>query len=208
MKSYSQHGEDIFMSRLVKDHEGPHWIVDVGANDGRSWSNSYLFVQRGYHALLVEPMPNYAAQCRALHHGNDRIIIEECAIANEDGFVTFWINQDRENDLLAMRSSLDLSSIPGGKAEEVKVRSSKLSALLLKHGIPKHYDILSVDAEMRDLNVLETAKLDTWKPQIICVEDEMNAGPIGSYLASFDYKLTERLGPNGIYLPSAGRGEA
>ena len=54
--SRSQHGEDEVIASLVPD-DCERLFVDVGANDGVSWSNSYNFAQAGFRLLLVEPMP-------------------------------------------------------------------------------------------------------------------------------------------------------
>ena len=79
MKSYSQHGEDVRIKELMTRSYQP-FVVDVGANDGYSWSNSIAFIELGYSALLIEPMGKYAQQCRDRFRENERVFVEETAI--------------------------------------------------------------------------------------------------------------------------------
>jgi FkbM family methyltransferase len=197
--SYSQHGEDLFILRHLSDSSA-RFVVDVGANDGYSWSNSYMFGLRGFALLLVEPMPLYAERCRTLYRDRPDVHIEQAAITSSGAeFSTFHINLDTENDLLAMRSSVIRESIPSSKLQAITVPSCSLSSLLEKYDVPHQYALLTVDAEGMDLEVLRTAKLEVFRPQFICVEEEVFGDAIANYLRERGYRRIETLGPNGIY---------
>jgi FkbM family methyltransferase len=198
--SRSQHGEDDAIARLVPD-DCERLFVDVGANDGVSWSNSYNFAQAGFRLLLVEPMPVYAARC-ALHHcGNANVFVEPYAICRELGQATFYVNLDASTDLLAMRSSLMRDIIPSSDVTEVTVPTAPLSFLLDKHRVSDRYAVLSVDAEGLDLQVLETADLDRRRPQVICVEEGQFVEPIRAFLQAKDYRFVTKLGDvNGVFV--------
>jgi FkbM family methyltransferase len=191
--SRSQHGEDEFIAGLIP-HDCERLFVDVGANDGISWSNSYNFAEAGFRLLLVEPMPLYAARCALNHRANPNVFVEPYAISRDLGTATFYVNLDTEHDLLAMRSSLVREVIPSEAVTEVLVPTAPLSFLLDKHKAPGRYAVLSVDAEGLDLQVLETADLDRRRPHVICVENGLDDRPIRSFLASKDYRLLTKLG--------------
>ena len=53
----SQHGEAGNLDALVQA-DWPRYLVDVGAHDGRSLSNSFPFLQIGWAGTLVEPLPS------------------------------------------------------------------------------------------------------------------------------------------------------
>jgi FkbM family methyltransferase len=196
--SYSQHGEDVFM--LARLPEAPaRFVVDVGANDGYSWSNSFMFGLKGFALLLVEPMPDYAERCRALYRARTDIDIEQVAITAQVGSTSFHINLDAETDLLAMRSSVIRGIIPSDKLQAITVATTPLSLLLEKHDVPHNYALLTVDAEGMDLEVLRTARLDVFRPHFICVEEESFGDAIADYLAGWGYQRIQTLGPNGIY---------
>jgi FkbM family methyltransferase len=199
--SHSQHGEDEAIAKLLAPEDGERLFVDVGANDGLSWSNSYTFAQAGFRVLLVEPMPIYAAKC-ALHHcGNPNVFVEPYAIAPELGSATFYVNLDAGTDLLAMRSSLRRDIIPSTALAEVTVPTAPLSFLLDKHQVSDRYAALSVDAEGMDLEVLETAGLDQRRPQVICVEEGENVSAIRDFLQGKGYRFVAKLAEvNALYV--------
>lgn len=191
--SRSQHGEDDLIASLIPS-DCERVFVDVGANDGISWSNSYNFAKAGFRVLLVEPMPIYAGRCAVNHRDNPNVFIEPYAISKDLGTATFYVNLDAASDLLAMRSSLVREVVPSNDITEVIVPTAPLSFLLAKHKIPDRYAVLSVDAEGMDLHVLETADLDRRRPQVICVENGLDDTPIRNFLASKDYRLVTKLG--------------
>jgi FkbM family methyltransferase len=191
--SRSQHGEDELIASLIPG-DCERVFVDVGANDGISWSNSYNFAKAGFRLLLVEPMPIYAARCAVNHRDNPNVFIEPYAIAKTLGTATFHINLDTQTDLLAMRSSLLREVVPGGDVTQMIVPTAPLSFLLAKHNIPARYAVLSVDAEGMDLQVLETADLDRRRPHVICVENGLDEAPVRNFLTAKGYRLVSKLG--------------
>jgi FkbM family methyltransferase len=196
--SYSQHGEDVFILARLPE-QAAHFVVDVGANDGYSWSNSYMFGLQGFALLLIEPMPEYADRCRALYLTRPDVRVEQTAITAQTGSTTFHVNLDSETDLLAMRSSVIREIIPSEKLRAITVPTGPLSFLLEKHRVPHNYALLTVDAEGMDLEVLRTARLDVFRPHFICVEEEAFGDAIANYLAEWGYQRVQTLGPNGIY---------
>lgn len=199
--SLSQHGEDRLIHALL-DPAAARYAVDVGANDGESWSNTRAFGKLGFHLLLVEPMPIYADRCAQLYHGEDRVIVENVAISSSEGEASFFVSANSAQDELAMRSSLDRSSVPWEEAERISVRTTPLESLLAKHQWPARYAFLSVDAEGHDLQVLQTAALDRYRPSIVCVEEGTDHPEIREYLTDQGFALAAMLGPNGIYKDS------
>ena len=173
VKNYSQFNEDILIAAILfgsgKDYSS--FFVDVGANDGRSWSNSYFFGLLGWGLLLVEPIPKYAEYCRELYAENSVVIVEEKAISAKSGFVDFFITDEPNRDLLQMGSSLSVDGVPFGlKSIVTKVETLPLKDILTLHNIHKNYAVLSVDAEGHDLEVLETAGFGEWSPIVPLTE--------------------------------------
>lgn len=198
-ESYAQHGEDLRISEILGSGRA-RYGVDVGANDGQSWSNSYLFGQDGYNLLLVEPMPVYAQRCRDLYIDNDKVVVEEAAVSSTEGRTTFFVNDDVQGDELAMRSSLSREAVPSEAITAIEVRTVPLHRLLIKHNWPSDYAFLTVDAEGFDLDVLETAQLERYRPLVICVEEGDRHDAISRFLDENGYRFDMTLGPNGIYV--------
>lgn len=199
MDSYSENGEDLELFRLVR--RSARFGVDVGAYDGRIWSNSFLFGQMGYRLLLVEPLPQYAEKCRRLYNGRRDVLVENVAIGQQAGEQTFHVQAGDSTNNMAMRSSLHPEFLPLPEKSEIRVQVSPLRDLLAKHQWPKRYAFLTIDAEGADLDVLETASLDRWRPHAICVEEgHWGMESVPKYLAQFHYRRVLQRGPNSIYL--------
>lgn len=198
LKSHAQHGEDLHMRKLI-DPDAPSYGVDVGANDGHSWSNSYMFGLEGYNLLLIEPMPIYAQRCRELYKDHDQVVVEESAVSAVDGETTFYLNDDKR-DQLAMRSSLSREGVPSTEISAIQVRTSPLYRFLMEQDWPRHYAFLTIDAEGYDFEVLKTARLNQFRPSVICVEGGEDHDKIKLYLKQYRYRYDTILGPNGIYV--------
>lgn len=201
--SHSQHGEDVVIAQLINPRSA-RYVVDVGAHDGRSWSNSYSFLEAGFGGLLVEPIPQYAEVCRYHHKWNPRVSVEEKAILDREGCTTFYLTDDAENDLLAMTSSVRREKVVAESVREIEVACCPLETLLRKHDVPRDYALLNVDAEGVDLEVLQTAALAIWRPSVICVEFGCNRAALHDFLAVHAYRLHDDLGINGIYVRADG----
>jgi hypothetical protein len=51
---YSQHGQALILQQLITA-DTPRVLVDIGAHDGITGSNSRALIEQGWHAVLVEP---------------------------------------------------------------------------------------------------------------------------------------------------------
>ncbi|MCW3018515.1 MAG: Methyltransferase FkbM, partial [Solirubrobacterales bacterium] len=60
-QSHAQFGEDRILAEIF-GARADGCCVEVGANDGRTGSASYLFEKRGWQCLLVEPIPALAQE--------------------------------------------------------------------------------------------------------------------------------------------------
>lgn len=205
-ESFSQFKEDVLIASVLHGSGLSYtpYFVDIGANDGKSWSNSWLFGQQDWGLLLVEPIPKFADNCRMLYDGNAKVIVEEAAISANVGSVDFFVTDEPARDLLQMGSSLSKAGVPFGlSSTKITVQTMPLHALLAAHDVPKDYAVLSVDAEGHDLAVLETAALQEWKPRLVCVEmiyGDPKYADIDSFLTSSGYRYAISTPANGLYI--------
>lgn len=205
VETFSQHHEDVAIAAALAGSGLPYspWFVDVGANDGQSWSNSRFFGRLGWHLLLIEPIRRFADQCTELYAGNQRVIVEELAISATAGTTDFFLTNDPDRDLLQMSSSLSAENDFGYEMVKTTVATAPLHSLLSAHDVPRDYAVLSVDAEGHDLTVLETARLETWRPRVICVEmipGTPAGAPIDAFLVAQGYRHAITTEANTLYL--------
>ena len=52
---YSQNHEDDIVLNFFQNTESNKTVLEIGANDGKTFSNSLLLIENGWKAHLVEP---------------------------------------------------------------------------------------------------------------------------------------------------------
>src|SRR4051794_44154 len=159
----SQHGEAGMLAALV-EADWPRYLVDVGAHDGRSLSNSFPFLQLGWGGVLVEPLPEAFAQLASLYAERDDVRCVQAACAGAEGERAMAVGGDAP---VAMTSSLR----PGG---ELTVRVRTLTSLLDEYAVPSDFSLLLIDAEGMDGEVVAGLDSERWRPRVVVVEGNVD----------------------------------
>lgn len=166
--SYSQFGEDIYLVQNCLNALGPDGVVvEVGAYDGRTYSNTLLF-ENLFHAraVLIEPSPD---QYRSILVNRPRASAYKAAIARSHGVVEFCSGSPVSGIASVLteeyRRRWNTEAFP-----RVKVLTMPLSEVLEVENA-EHVDLLSIDVQGAELQVLES--MDWSVPVgIVCVEAE------------------------------------
>ncbi len=166
-QSHAQFGEDRILAEIFGERVHGY-CVEVGANDGRTGSASYLFEKRGWECLLVEPIPALAEEIRK--YRACRVV--NCAASSREGEATFFVA-----DSVEAVSTLDLTperaewiGRVGGTIKEITVRTATLDSLLEEAGFGE-LDFVTIDVEGHELSVLEGFDLERYRPRIVILED-------------------------------------
>jgi FkbM family methyltransferase len=161
----SQHGEASAITPLI----GADWtpfVVDVGASDGRTLSNSFPFLALGWSGVLVEPLPSAFERLRSRYADRDDVVCVQAACGEADGSAELAVGSDP----LGMTSSLGTR---GASARTVNVPVRTLTSVLSSSGAPAEPAILSVDAEGMDYEVLAGLDFDRFRPRVVVTEDDL-----------------------------------
>jgi FkbM family methyltransferase len=87
---YSQNNEDEIVAKFFADAKfGECNLLDVGANDGKTFSNSLYLIEQGWSGVLLEPSPKAFALLEEQHHGNENVKLINVGIALFNGEQTF-----------------------------------------------------------------------------------------------------------------------
>mgnify|MGYP000353453888 FL=1 len=91
---YSQNNEDEIILDYFKlnypENEGVRTMIDIGANDGKTFSNSLLFVENGWKCTLIEPSKRAFTLLKDLHSNNPNVILHNYGFAMFNGTQTFY----------------------------------------------------------------------------------------------------------------------
>jgi FkbM family methyltransferase len=198
MKTSAQNKEDLVLIEYFKGKRGGVF-VDVGAHDGIQFSNTYL-LETDYRwlGICIEPNPD---SFKKLEDNRPHSRCFELATVNGSQKVTQLIIPNG----VAVLGSTSQKPIKQGIAQILSIPTDRvsyqtqnvcceqLSITLMRSGFTpgKKYELLSVDTEWTELEVLKSAHLDTYRPEVIVVEANSSefAGEIEKYLKKRGYYL-------------------
>jgi FkbM family methyltransferase len=168
---YSQNNEE----EIILGYFGPEYkgrLLDIGANDGKTLSNSLRLIELGWSALLIEPANRAFAKLFKLHEGNDKVVCEKVAVGKSGGVLVL-----HESGALLGNHDTSLVStlIPEEKErwnrinmswDEGEVEVVDYKTLTELHG--DDFDFITIDAEGLDYEIL--SQIDLSKVKLVCVE--------------------------------------
>jgi FkbM family methyltransferase len=162
------------------------FFVEVGANDGEQHDHLRPFLTtRPWRGIMVEPVPYVFARLRGNYDGFDGVILENVAIADQEGELPFYhLAQvsDRERDGLpqwydgigsfSREAVLNHASLVPGLEDRlvcVQVPAMTFESLCRKHGVER-VDLLLVDTEGYDHEVLRNVDWNVHRPRLVVYE--------------------------------------
>lgn len=175
---YGQNKEDEIIHNLLVSRYGDSFkgcILDLGANDGITLSNSRYFIQNGWRAILVEAgsTPFNKLMLNATHGE----LCINCAIGKENGSMKFFESTNLLNaDDVGLVSSLVADETQrwrnaGIGYTEYFVDCYTWDSFLEKfHLKSQSFDIISIDIEGMDYEVLTQMNLTELGCKVLCVE--------------------------------------
>lgn len=145
-------------------------FVEVGAYDGESFSNVSCLADRGWRGLLVEPVPEFAAQARRRHASNPAVSVLECAVGRSQGSVVMTVAgalSTANPNMLETYHGIDWAKTSLTKTRSINVEQVLLDSILDDFGRP---DVLVIDTEGYESEVMAGFTLKRWMPKVLIVE--------------------------------------
>jgi FkbM family methyltransferase len=164
MRDYSQHGEQAVILDYFANSTGT--FLDIGANDGLTFSNTRALSDNGWSGVMVDASPRaYNDLCRNTKDRSGTKCIH-AAITEHDGTVTLHDSTD------TLVSSLDAEAQRtwahhGFLWQPVEVPAMTVATLYTKAGTDT-FDFVNIDAEGHDLAILRQLKMEPVK--MLCIE--------------------------------------
>lgn len=195
---YSQSDEEAVILSLFKDTPTGR-LLDIGAYDGRTFSNSLALIEKGWSAVLVEPDPISLGALLKLHASNPLVKIVGALIGTNPGLTEFLTSG---GDAVSTSDYKFASLWTGAGVKFSPVWLPTVNPMDLYDG--QSYDFVTIDIEdntvaivNRLLPILATAK-------VVCVEHTV--GPYCSkdellkiFCNSLGFSLVHTTGENFIF---------
>lgn len=169
---YSQNEEEKHILDFFADHE-LGTLLDIGANDGRTFSNSLRLIEAGWKAVLVEPSARAIGKLRQLHKGNKRVAILFCAVGTETGNQVFHDSgahlPDKSDTALLSTLVAEEKEKWQSTVEYAETNTTVYTYADLLETFPHlRFDFITIDAEGMDVAILK--QIDLSHTKLLCIE--------------------------------------
>lgn len=172
---FSQNNEQ----QIILDYFGHRdygTFLDVGANDGKTLSNTHGLALLGWDGICVEPAPEPFDRLKDLYE-DSKVVCYQYAIGDHNGKMDFHISGSHlGNGDTGLLSTLSKSERSKWKKESFEVdQVNVLDWKTFYEGIGSpQIDFMSIDAEGYDWSILRQMNLKEIGTSLICVEFNQN----------------------------------
>jgi len=168
--SYSQFNEEEIILNFFGEDKGR--FMDIGAYEGKTFSNVRALLDRGWEGVMVEPEPkSFIGLMENTKEFKDRVILVNAAVAPQEDLREFW---DSNGDAV---SSLDRSHVKKWgqhiPMREYRVMTVSPSRLFGTFG---GFQFINLDVEGINWELFQLMPLDMPELKMICVEYDNRKG--------------------------------
>jgi FkbM family methyltransferase len=176
--SYFQFPKDCQVPNLSYFYEfffgvEPRLLIEIGAFDGISFSNSSGLIEKGWSAILIEPVHEFAAKAKSRYEDRIDVKILECAVSDKEELLEFQVAGPltSANTLLVDEYSRIAWSAPSIKSTNLKILTSAVTLADLMNNLENQtVDLLIVDVEGFEDKVFATFNQIKILPSMLIVE--------------------------------------
>jgi len=200
--------QDQFVNETIFKNKRNGFFVDIGAHDGKTYSNTYFFEKNlNWSGICIEPMPE-VFQC--LKQNRCCTCINGC-IANFTGKAKFsqvtspCVNTEMLSGLVDNYDARHITRIEqevgwnGGSTQIIDVSCYRLADILKPYNI-SYIDYLSIDTEGSEYDILKSIDFSAIDIYIIEVENNYNDPKIRTLLEHNGYSLLTQIRCDDIYI--------
>jgi FkbM family methyltransferase len=200
-----QAGQDL-LAYLYFHGKKDGFFLDIGAHDGRTYSNSYVFEQLGWRGVCVEPLPDVFKLLRQ----NRRCDCCQAALAGRSDPQAGFIHALGVDTLSGLEWEMadgheDWILQEGGRPERITVRTITFPELMDAYPGIRTIDFLSLDVEGAELAILRTIDFDHYDFGLItveCIEEKSGEGEaLRAFMADKGYGVLADLGLDLVFAP-------
>ena len=200
--NYSQNNEQALILSYFQRRVGN--FLDLGANDGKTLSNTYELSQLGWSGVCVEPSPLAFERLRALHRQDVQCI--NVAVGSTTKSITLHQSWEHmgSGDVALLSTAVDIELARWATTptafEPIEVECLSFPDLLSRCG-SNRFNLISMDIEGMELEVLEQMDLSALGCEMLLVEvNERDPTPYLRHAKGYGLKLKTRTPENLILI--------
>jgi FkbM family methyltransferase len=184
--AYSQSNEEAVIIELLSPEKQVGHFLDVGAYDGKTFSNTMRLAELGWSGVCVEPSPSVFPGLLKNHDGNPRITCVNAAVAVRGGWLEFY---DSNGDALstscqAHRERWLAAQVPFKK---LLVYAVTWDMLLERFGTA--FEFVNVDVEGVSFELFSAMPLQKLShTRALCVEHDGHVAEIHDHAQRFGFR--------------------
>ena len=162
---YSQRDEELYILNYFKGYTGR--FLDIGAYDGKTFSNTHRLARNQWSGVCVEPSPTAVEALKRLYAKNQRIKVYNVGIGSKRGVMAFYHTKDAVSTFDADHA--ELWKQQGVPYTKIEMKVITLEDLLEQEGYD--FDFINTDTEGWDLDILKTVPFNKLpRLKMFCVE--------------------------------------
>lgn len=203
-KYYSQDGQDKFILENIFTHQAKGLFVDIGANDGISFSNTYAFEQKGWTGYCVEPLDEVYESLVKNRPGSYCVnaIISDISGESEflsiEGYCQMLSGELKKYDPQHLKRIDEEIAQYGGSKKLVTITSYMFDDLIKE----KEIDYLSIDVEGGELDIIKSIDFEKYFIKVISIENNYGDMEMVNLIQSFGFQFVANLGRDNIFVNS------
>ena len=175
--SFAQCGEDVLISFLVEAlgiRSGTY--IDIGANDPRHFSNSYLFYRKGWTGICVEPQSHLCDEIRRLR---PRDAVANCGLGLQSGKLNFFEISPNTLSTFDAEVAKRYEAVGHRIVNEREIPVLSVKEFLQGYPALKQLDIMSIDIEGDEVPIVREFVHAGLKPKVLICETRDYAPVVG-----------------------------
>lgn len=200
VKFESQSAQDLIAYLYLKKKKDG-FFIDIGANDGINFSNTYIFEKAGWRGICVEPQPDIFELLQknrncdvynvALYEKN----VDSIEFAKVSGrgrlnmFSGLNIEMTKEHKKYIAKRKGDI--------EYINVKAITFNDLMKNYPDISYIDFMSIDVEGGEMSILNSIDFSKYHFGLITVESHEHAHKLVKYMRRNGYKVFIDTSPGG-----------
>jgi FkbM family methyltransferase len=183
------------------------FFLDIGAYDGKTYSNTYALEQIGWKGICLEPLPDVFARLRQ----NRLCDCYNLAMSDQSGEAADFIRAAGVETLSGLESKMasthkDWILREKGTVERIKVKTISFADLMGRYPGLNSIDFMSLDVEGAEMSILESIDFSAYRFGLIAVEstDETpgESERLRSFMGEKGYGVLLDVGLDLIFAPA------